>query len=357
MDEVIIRAQELNKTFSLKRGKRVEALKDLDLTVKKGELTAIIGPDGAGKTTFMRLIAGLMDPTKGKLCVLGLDSVKEAQTIQRRISYMPQKFGLYEDLTIQENMELYADLHGVPKEKRPERFHKLLTMMGLERFTDRLAGNLSGGMKQKLGLSCTLVRSPELLLLDEPTVGVDPLSRRELWEILQEFVHEENLSVLVSTAYMNEAALCQKVYVLNKGQLLFSGTPDGLAEVARGRCYALESPKKQPTRLLQAQLIDDRDHVVDAVPRGGKVHFILQEGVTGVPYLEKRGIKAEPVPSTLEDGFMILLKKAEEDSLPLSQAGGSLDQEALSSPRNVNIIVKNLVRKFGDFTAVSNTAI
>ncbi|UQT39673.1 ABC transporter ATP-binding protein [Acidaminococcus intestini] len=191
----------------------------------------------------MRLIAGLMDPTKGKLCVLGLDSVKEAQTIQRRISYMPQKFGLYEDLTIQENMELYADLHGVPKEKRPERFHKLLTMMGLERFTDRLAGNLSGGMKQKLGLSCTLVRSPELLLLDEPTVGVDPLSRRELWEILQEFVHEENLSVLVSTAYMNEAALCQKVYVLNKGQLLFSGTPDGLAEVARGRCYALESPK------------------------------------------------------------------------------------------------------------------
>lgn len=161
---------------------------------------------------------------------------------------------------------------------------------------------------------------------------------------------------LVSTAYMNEAALCQKVYVLNKGQLLFSGTPDGLAEVARGRCYALESPKKQPTRLLQAQLIDDRDHVVDAVPRGGKVHFILQEGVTGVPYLEKRGIKAEPVPSTLEDGFMILLKKAEEDSLPLSQAGGSLDQEALSSPRNVNIIVKNLVRKFGDFTAVSNTS-
>ena len=356
MDEVIIRAQELNKTFSLKRGKRVEALKDLDLIVKKGELTAIIGPDGAGKTTFMRLTAGLMDPTKGKLSVLGFDSVKEAQTIQRHISYMPQKFGLYEDLTIQENMELYADLHGVPKEKRPERFHKLLTMMGLERFTNRLAGNLSGGMKQKLGLSCTLVRSPELLLLDEPTVGVDPLSRRELWEILQEFVHEENLSVLVSTAYMNEAALCQKVYVLNKGQLLFSGTPDGLAEIARGRCYALESPKKQPTRLLQAQLIDDRDHVVDAVPRGGKVHFILQEGVTGVPYLEKRGIKAEPVPSTLEDGFMILLKKAEEASLPFFQEGGPLAEEALPSPRNVNIIVKNLVRKFGDFTAVSNTS-
>ncbi|MDY6346712.1 MAG: ABC transporter ATP-binding protein, partial [Succiniclasticum sp.] len=177
MEEYIIRAEQLNKVFPLKKGRTVEALKSLDLTVKQGGLTAVIGPDGAGKTTFMRLVAGLMRPTGGRLTVLGLDSVQGAEEIQARISYMPQKFGLYEDLTVQENMDLYADLHGVPEKVRPARYGKLLTMMGLERFTGRLAGKLSGGMKQKLGLACTLVRSPELLLLDEPTVGVDPLSR------------------------------------------------------------------------------------------------------------------------------------------------------------------------------------
>lgn len=185
----------------------------------------------------MRLIAGLMAPSSGSLSVLGLDSVKDAQEIQSRISYMPQKFGLYEDLTVAENMNLYADLHGVAKDKRPARFQKLLEMMGLERFTGRFAGKLSGGMKQKLGLACTLVRSPDLLLLDEPTVGVDPLSRRELWDILKEFVKEEHLSIFVSTAYMNEAEMCRHVFVLNKGRILADGTPEDLRNLARGRTY------------------------------------------------------------------------------------------------------------------------
>ena len=199
LDEVI-RAEKLHKAFRLGGGKTITALDHIDLSVKKGQLTAVIGPDGAGKTTLMRLIVGLMDPTDGSLTVLGKDSVKDAEEIQSRISYMPQKFGLYEDLTVQENMDLYADLHGVPKETRPARYKKLLEMMGLERFTGRFAGKLSGGMKQKLGLACTLVRSPDLLLLDEPTVGVDPLSRRELWEIIKQFVKDESLSVFVSTA-------------------------------------------------------------------------------------------------------------------------------------------------------------
>lgn len=187
--------------------------------------------------------------------------------------------------------------------------------MGLERFTDRLAGNLSGGMKQKLGLSCTLVRSPELLLLDEPTVGVDPLSRRELWEILQEFVHEENLSVLVSTAYMNEAALCQKVYVLNKGQLLFSGTPDGLAEVARGRCYALESPKS--SRPVSCRPSSSMTGTMWSMPCPRREGSFYPPGRRDWCSLSrKRGIKAEPVPSTLEDGFMILLKKRKKIPFP-----------------------------------------
>ena len=331
MEEYIIRAEQLNKVFPLKKGQTVEALKSLDLTVKQGGLTAIIGPDGAGKTTFMRLVAGLMRPTGGRLTVLGLDSVQGAGEIQTRISYMPQKFGLYEDLTVQENMDLYADLHGVPAQTRPARFDKLLTMMGLERFTGRLAGKLSGGMKQKLGLACTLVRSPELLLLDEPTVGVDPLSRRELWEILKEFVRDENLTVLVNTAYMNEAALCGQVYVLHKGALLAHGTPDDLRAIAAGRCYSCTPPPGEPTRILQAHLIDDTDHVVDAVPKGGDVHFILQEGVASAPYLDAHGIAARPVASDLEDGFMVLLHRAETET-PLSRTRRSIGTQTGEKP-------------------------
>ena len=356
MEEYIIRAEQLNKVFPLKKGRTVEALKSLDLTVKQGGLTAVIGPDGAGKTTFMRLVAGLMRPTGGRLTVLGLDSVQGAEEIQARISYMPQKFGLYEDLTVQENMDLYADLHGVPEKVRPARYGKLLTMMGLERFTGRLAGKLSGGMKQKLGLACTLVRSPELLLLDEPTVGVDPLSRRELWEILQEFVRDENLTVLVNTAYMNEAALCGQVYVLHKGALLAHGTPDDLRAIAAGRCYRCTPPPGEPTRILQAHLIDDRDHVVDAVPKGGDVHFILQEGVPAAPYLEARGIAARPVASDLEDGFMVLLHRAETEVLPAAGAGEDALDKGGRPTDKVNITVRDLVKKFGDFTAVAHTS-
>ena len=235
MTEWVVQAEKLDKLFDDKQGK-AHALKQVDFLAKKGKMTALIGPDGAGKTTTMRLICGLMDPTGGSLKVLGLDSVKDASEIQSRISYMPQKFGLYEDLTIQENMDLYADLHGVPDDVRKTRFAKLLDMTGLAPFTGRLAGKLSGGMKQKLGLACTLVRSPDLLLLDEPTVGVDPLSRKDLWIIINQMVQEEHLSVIVCTAYMNEAAMCDEVYVLNEGNILFNGTPEGLSQVAAGKC-------------------------------------------------------------------------------------------------------------------------
>lgn len=206
----IIEAKGLSKVFVLKDGKQVTALGGIDLSVPEGQLTALVGPDGAGKTTLMRLVCGLMTKTDGSLQVAGLDVTQRPQAVQDLLSYMPQKFGLYEDLTVQENLDLYADLHGVPQDIRQHRFRHLLEMTELAPFTERLAGKLSGGMKQKLGLACTLVRSPRLLLLDEPTVGVDPLSRRELWQILQQLVREERLSVLVSTAYMEEAARCEK---------------------------------------------------------------------------------------------------------------------------------------------------
>ena len=227
----VITATNISKSFYDKASKKeIVALENINITIPHGKLTALIGPDGAGKTTFLRMVCGLVVPSSGTLDVLGIDVTANPQKVQDRISYMPQKFGLYEDLSVSENMNLYADLHSVSLEERKERFARLLEMTGLAKFTERLAGKLSGGMKQKLGLACTLVRSPELLILDEPTVGVDPLSRRELWEILQQLVADEELTVLVSTAYMDEAELCSKVIVVEEGKILYDDAPENLQE-------------------------------------------------------------------------------------------------------------------------------
>ncbi|WP_302221598.1 ATP-binding cassette domain-containing protein [Acidaminococcus timonensis] len=355
MTEWVVQAEKLDKLFDDKQG-IAHALKQIDFKAKKGKMTALIGPDGAGKTTTMRLICGLMDPTGGSLQVLGLDSVKDASEIQSRISYMPQKFGLYEDLTIQENMELYADLHGVSADVRKTRFAKLLDMTGLAPFTDRLAGKLSGGMKQKLGLACTLVRSPDLLLLDEPTVGVDPLSRKDLWIIINQMVREEHLSVIVCTAYMNEAAMCDEVYVLNEGNILFNGTPDGLSQVAAGMCLEVDPPAGLPYRVLQGSLLDDKDEIIDAVPQSGTVRYIAAHPGTALPALERWQLVPRTVPPRVEDGFMILLHQAadsNEKQLPLAPLTKA-PKDPLQNP--VSIIVQDLVKKFGDFTAVSHTS-
>src|SRR6188768_3254527 len=213
---ITVEAREVSKRFARGKAEFVTAVDQVSFKAPYGSLTALVGPDGAGKTTLLRMAAGLMKADAGSLTVLGLDAAHEPQAIQNRISYMPQRFGLYEDLSVQENLDLYADLHGVPREARTQRYARLMEMTDLGRFTARPAGKLSGGMKQKLGLACTLVRSPALLLLDEPTVGVDPLSRRELWEIVQQLVDEEHLSVIVSTAYLDEAERCERVFVLRE---------------------------------------------------------------------------------------------------------------------------------------------
>ncbi|MGE8355719.1 MAG: ABC transporter ATP-binding protein, partial [Microvirgula sp.] len=196
MSTLALDACGLGKRFAVKpSGRMLDALADVTLSIEPGTLTALVGPDGAGKTTLLRLAAGLLRADSGSIRVLGIDAAHDPQAIQNRISYMPQRFGLYDDLSVQENLDLYADLHGVPLAARHERYARLMAMTDLGRFTARPAGKLSGGMKQKLGLACTLVRSPELLLLDEPTVGVDPLSRRELWDIVRQLVDDEQLSV------------------------------------------------------------------------------------------------------------------------------------------------------------------
>ena len=355
--QLVVRAVNLEKHFPDKiSGGQLTALDKVNIEVAEGSMTAVIGPDGAGKTTFLRLISGILSRSGGELEVLGLDAQKNSQKVQELLSYMPQKFGLYEDLTVQENMDLYADLHGVDKSTRQVRFAKLLKMAGLEPFTERLAGKLSGGMKQKLGLVCTLVRSPKLLLLDEPTVGVDPLSRRDLWQIIQQLVADEHLTVLVSTAYMEEAELCQKVYVLNKGRVLASGTPQELRAMTDGMCYKMQLPQGKPARILGSALLEDRAHVVDAVPDGGPVRFILRTGcalsdLDAYKYFGQ--LPTEAVPSRLEDTFMLLLHEAEEEE---QTSGFTIDfTKDLALSEQKDIEVKDLLRKFGDFIAVNHT--
>lgn len=358
-DGYVVEAAGVTKRFRDSRGGALLTAVDcLDIRAARGKMTALIGPDGAGKTTFLRMVCGLMFPTEGILSVLGISVADKPADVQRRLGYMPQKFGLYEDLTCMENMNLYADLHGISTEERKERFEKLFHMTGLAPFAQRLAGKLSGGMKQKLGLACTLVRTPELLVLDEPTVGVDPLSRRELWEILKELVAEEQISVLVSTAYMEEAELCNEVYILNKGKLLDRGTPEELRKKTEGLCYTAKIPEGISPRILQAALLDDRESVDDAVPEKGNVRFILKkneplEKIKAFSYYPD--LETESVPPRLEDSFMLALREAEEKENSLAGFEVDYKKHVLIS-EDVDIKVKNLVRRFGDFVAVDNTS-
>ena len=375
--ESIVIATDLNKTFKAEQKglDDVQALQGINMQIKTGQLTALVGPDGAGKTTFLRLIAGLYKPTAGSLEVLGMDVAKDPQSVQDRISYMPQKFGLYEDLSIQENLDLYADLHGVPMNVRKERFARLLKITDLARFTERPAGKLSGGMKQKLGLACTLVRSPELLLLDEPSVGVDPLSRRDLWSIIEQLVREENLSVILSTAYMDEAERCHEVYVMLDGQVLKQGTPDELTAQAQAQTWQVKPSPDMKARVLQAHLLDNQHYIADAVPKGDVVRFITRTESPSLPAdLLPKGVVAEPRAAELEDAFMLLLHEAKHiQKTVLAQENLALDPSItliensdppqVKTEQNVKqqlekpvIVVKDLVRTFGDFTAVANTS-
>ena len=355
----IVAARQLRKNFAAPGGAAVHAVDEVSLTIRHGELTALVGPDGAGKTTFLRLVAGLLKPDAGGLQVLGRDVVADPQPVQDRISYMPQRFGLYEDLSVQENLDLYADLHGVPQAQRRERYARMLEMTDMARFTARPAGKLSGGMKQKLGLACTLVRSPDLLLLDEPSVGVDPLSRRDLWQIVQQLVDEEGLSVVVSTAYMDEAERCARVFVMHQGRLLAEGAPSTLRARARGLTFTAAPPPGMPARDLQARLIDARDLIIDAVPRGGEVRFIRQPHADAA-HLDAllRETRARPRPEELEDAFMMLLREqqARDTNMPASPAAALRRAGPGATSDQPVIAVRDLVRKFGDFTAVASTS-
>jgi ABC-2 type transport system ATP-binding protein len=219
MNDIAIRTSKLRKVFA-----RFTALDGLDIEVNKGELFGLVGPDGAGKTTTMRLLTGIMTPTSGEAWVAGYSIRGEEELIKEEIGYMSQRFGLYEDLTVMENILFYADLYGVRKTERPRRIERLLGFSNLTPFKTRLAGNLSGGMKQKLGLACALIHTPRVLFLDEPTLGVDPVSRRDFWRILYDLL-KEGVTIFVSTAYLDEAERCGRIGLLNQGKLLVTDEP------------------------------------------------------------------------------------------------------------------------------------
>jgi ABC-2 type transport system ATP-binding protein len=339
-----VHARDLRKSFRRETGEIVKALDGISLDVKTGTLAALVGPDGAGKTTFIRLIAGLMPADAGMLTVLGTEVRRDPQTVQDRIGYMPQKFGLYEDLSVQENLDLYADLHGIGKAERAQRYPELFAMTALEPFTARLAGRLSGGMKQKLGLACTLIGSPSLLLLDEPTVGVDPLSRRELWEIIRSLVEQQHLTVLISTSYLDEAEHCHEAFVLREGKVLAQGSPASVSALADGHVFRVVPPPGQAARDLQARLLD-APGTIDAVPEGGRVRLVRAEA---------HGVEnnAVPIAARFEDGFMTLLKRSQQTS-PTAETMSFANRVADRSDIPV-IRVKDLLRTFGSFTAVDH---
>lgn len=358
-EKAVVQAQNLFMIFKAesKKSADITAIVDLNMQINQGELTALVGPDGSGKTTLLRLIAGLYKATSGSLNVLGIDVSKNPQAVQDRISYMPQRFGLYEDLSVQENLDLYADLHGVSKDVRGQRFKRLLEITDLTQFTQRLAGQLSGGMKQKLGLACTLVRSPELLLLDEPSVGVDPLSRRDLWIIIEQLVQEENLSVIISTAYMDEAEKCAYVYIMHEGKILKQGSPEQLKEIALGQTWNIKPSEQIKARTLQAQLLGNSVDVIDAVPKGEQVNFISRQKELSADTLPE-GLKANARQPELEDTFMMLLQQTQKQSkqISISEQAFQLEQNDNLKSEQPIIVVKDLVRTFGDFTAVANTS-
>lgn len=347
MSESTIALDGLIKRFA---GMDKPAVAKLDCTIRSGYVTGLVGPDGAGKTTLMRMLAGLLKPDAGRARVIGFDPLHDNSALHAVLGYMPQKFGLYEDLTVRENLTLYADLRSVTGEAREKTFARLLEFTSLGPFTERLAGKLSGGMKQKLGLACTLVGEPKVLLLDEPGVGVDPISRRELWQMVHELAGEGML-ILWSTSYLDEAEQCRDVLLMNEGELLYQGEPRALTDTMRGRSFLISSPTVNNRRLLQQVL--KLPQVSDGMIQGRSVRLILKKG-THADDIRRAGampeITLDETAPRFEDAFIDLLGGAGTSESPLGEilhtVEGAKDETVIEA--------KALTKKFGDFAATDH---
>ena len=338
---------DVSKSF----GAEAAALRNITAAIQAGAITGLVGPDGAGKTTLIRLIAGLMMPDTGSVRVFGLETRTDAARIQADIGYMPQRCGLYEDLTVQENLRLYADLRGLPLAARGETFARLLEFTGLAPFTGRLAGQLSGGMKQKLGLACALIQTPKLLLLDEPSVGVDPISRRELWRMVEE-LRDRGIGILWSTAYLDEAERCGQVILLNEGQMLFHGAPRDLTGRVAGRVVRLTNIQGNRRKVLAAAL--DRPGVIDGVIQGSAVRLVLAADIAAADVMRTASdpdaaitvVSAEP---RFEDAFIDILGGGPAGESRLAQAMPQMPD------RGAPVIeAHGLTKRFGSFVAAED---
>jgi ABC-2 type transport system ATP-binding protein len=268
----------------------VRAVDALSFDVRAGEIFGLVGPDGAGKTTTLRMLAGIMAPDAGKATVAGFDVAREPERVKHDLSYMPQRFGLYEDLSVDENIRFYADLFGVHKSERDLRSTQLLEAAGMSEFRKRLAGKLSGGMKQKLGLVCALIHRPKVILLDEPTTGVDPVSRRDFWRILYELL-AEGVAILISTAYLDEAERCHRVALLHQGKLLFCDLPANLKAGFGKGVLLITAPEP---RRLRAEL-EGAPGLSSLLLIGDGLHVVVDDAARRIPEFEAR-LKAAHIP-------------------------------------------------------------
>lgn len=326
------------------------AVASLSTRIASGAVMGLVGPDGAGKTTLIRMLAGLLKPSAGAVSVVGLDPLTQDSELHAILGYMPQKFGLYEDLTVIENLTLYADLRGVIGEERRKTFDRLLKFTDLTRFTERLAGKLSGGMKQKLGLACTLVGEPKVLLLDEPGVGVDPISRRELWRMVHELA-DEGMLILWSTSYLDEAEQCREVLLMNEGKLLYSGAPQQLTQRMAGRTILLRAKNISHRKLLQRAIC--LPSVSDGVIQGKYLRLILKDNVDHHALLHDLNqpdaelLEAEP---RFEDAFIDLLGGGPDHESELAK----IMPQVKVDPSETVIEAQQLTKKFGDFAATDH---
>ena len=311
-----IRTDALTKSFGVRK-----AVDGLTLSVQEGELFGLVGPDGAGKTTTMRLLTSIMDPTSGDAWVAGHHVVRNAEAVKDEIGYMSQRFGLYADLSVMENVEFYADIYGVPKKGRQEKIEKLLAFSNLTPFRKRLAGNLSGGMKQKLGLACALIHTPKVLFLDEPTNGVDPVSRRDFWRILYQLIREK-VTIFVSTAYLDEAERCNRLGLIHEGKLLATGTPDEVKQLMQGTILEVRSSEpRRATALLRERRLADSVGLF-----GDRIHMLTREpdavSIEAERVLREAGFAVDeihPIQPALEDVFISVLAKREEGEFHAAQ--------------------------------------
>jgi len=301
----IIATDRLRKYFGA-----VAAVDDLTFAVNRGEIFGLVGPDGAGKTATMRMLAGVMQPDRGTIVIDGIDVVAKPEAVKEKISYMPQRFGLYEDLTVDENIRFYADLFEIPARDREPRVRQLLDASGMSQFRARLAGQLSGGMKQKLGLTCALVHTPLILLLDEPTTGVDPVSRRDFWRILYG-LREEGVTIIISTAYLDEAERCDRLALLHAGRVLYCDTPSALKRRMPGTVIVITSPQGREVRAA----IATAEGVSSTIPVGDGVHAVVDNAEVRIPQLHAVLQRADIVLTditlgepSIEDVFVALLK-------------------------------------------------